>query len=90
MGIFLKKMFPEASIKFVPCIGGEEDCSHLFLECPFAQEIWASQQIPQADASLAVACWGSLWGGIISRVGEPEWLLAMLWAIWLHCNEIIF
>ena len=51
----------------VPCTvgapgdGGEEDCSHLFFECPFTQEIWASQPILRADVSSAEASWEPIW-----------------------------
>ena len=38
--VFWKKMVPEALTECIMCKGREEDCSRLFFECPFAQEIW--------------------------------------------------
>ena len=66
------------------CMGGEEDCSHLFFECPFAQEIWYTQNLFGVDVTSDGALWGSLKGGVFRRETEWERILAVLWAIWWH------
>ena len=38
-------MFLEALAECAMYIAGEEDCSHLCFECPFAQAVWASQMM---------------------------------------------
>ena len=43
--VFLKKMFPDASIECLMCRRGEEDCSHLFFECLLAHRIGTMQNI---------------------------------------------
>ena len=35
----------------IMCIGGEEDCSHLFIQWPFAKAIWDAQKMPRVDNS---------------------------------------
>ena len=60
---------------------GKEDCSCLFLECPFAWAIWATQKISWVDIKSEEAFWCSLKGGIYRRHMEGR-LFAVLWAIW--------
>ena len=70
---------------------GDEGCSHLFFECPFAQEIWTEQNIPGVDVTFTEALWGSQEGNI-KNGREAKWgrILAVLWVIWLHYNEVMF
>ena len=48
---FKKKIFLESLAECVLCTGAQEDCSHQFFECSFAEETWSSQPVSQADVS---------------------------------------
>ena len=76
-----------------------------FLEgSPLQWYIWTEERYPFSDWSdfkfqitnviSDGAFWGSLRGGIFRRIsdGEAEWgrIFAVLQAIWLHSNEVIF
>ena len=49
---------------------------HLFLHCPFARTIWATQGIPPVDSYRGKE--------------QGAQILAVLWAIWLNQNAVIF
>ena len=51
MSIPKEAMSLDNSAEGIMCIGGEEDCSHLFIHWPFAKAIWDAQKIPQVDNS---------------------------------------
>ena len=82
--VFRKKMFPDASTECVMCMGGEGDSAHLFFWCSFAQII----------SGVDVTSYRDFWGSPRVRVlrREAEWgrILAVLWAIWLHHDKVIF
>ena len=69
---------------------GSEDSEHLFFECPRAQAVWASQNIPYANITSGEAFWVAIQcGGPRGAVKQGRMFVA-LWAIWLHHNEAIF
>ena len=49
--VLRKTIYPDTSTDCVLCYGGEENCIHLFFQCPFTHKILATQQIPSMDAS---------------------------------------
>ena len=58
---------------------------------PIAQAIWAaSQKISRVAVTSAEAFWGSLTRGTHRREAEVRRLFAVLWALWLHNNKVIF
>ena len=70
------------------CREQEEDCEHLFFKCPIAIRIWASQRL--SDMTSSSVFWATLprWGrGQVANRGKR---FAMVWAIWLHRNEVVF
>ena len=68
----------------VLCTGGKEDCSHLLFERPFAREIWASLSISQAISLVRP------FGDLYSVASGAGMALAVLWADWLHCTEVVY
>ena len=42
------------------CVGVSKDCSHLFLECPFAQASWRAASSSSLDVSTAESFWYSI------------------------------
>lgn len=81
---------PEEDATCVLCEGGREDCSHLFFECPVAREVWTAEGCARVDPSSETTFWTSLRAGTYR--GEAEWqkLFAILWAIWIHRNDVVF
>ena len=73
-------MLQETSAECAMYTGGKEDCSHLFLECPFAHTIWASQSTSQVNFTSAEVFCGSLIGGAYRRDTEEGRLFAVLQA----------
>ena len=51
---FVALLYLDVLTECVMGTGGEEDCSQLFLECPFAQEIWTRQNISGVDITSQV------------------------------------
>ena len=49
--VLRKKMYLEESEDCVVCSKGEEDCKHLFFQCPMAHVIGVTQGIPWVDAT---------------------------------------
>ena len=41
-------LYLETSASCVLCSSGEEDCTHIFFECPFARMLWNQHTIPRA------------------------------------------
>ena len=67
-----------------------EDCSHLFFECPVAWAVWAAQSILLVVTLSEESFWDSLRRGAPKPVIECGRLFVFLWAIWLHCSEVVF
>ena len=88
---FCKRMFPEASLESAMCTGGEENCCHLFFECPFARAIWAKQKISWVDIThISRGLLGMDHGRCIQKTVEEGGFYTVLRALWLHRNNAIF
>ena len=72
------------------CGGGPEDCSHLFFQCPLAQEAWRGAAVARLSVTSEETFWNSLLGGSFRREADWRRIFATLWAIWIHRNEVIF
>ena len=85
-----QRMYPDSPENCPLRDGGFEDCSHLFFQCPLAQEVWWEAAVNRLSVTSEEAFWSSLSGGFFMR--EAEWgrIFATLWAIWTHRNEVIF
>ena len=83
-------IFPDAAADCVMCSGATEDCSHLFFECPTVQGVWTTTCPGGPDCTSADAFWQSMCQGPFRRATEWQTIFAILWAIWLHRNDIIF
>ena len=70
------------------CRAQEEDCEHLFFTCLSAIRIWASQGL--SDIMSSSVFWATL--PRRRRGHEADWgkRFAVLWAIWLQRNEVMF
>ena len=93
MHAFWKRMFPEASIEWAMCREGKEDSPHLRFKCLPIRAMWARQKTLWVDVTSEEAFWGShrgRGGGIYRRKAEEGMLFAVLLAIWLHHNTIVF
>ena len=67
-----------------------EDCSHLFFQCPLAQEAWRGAAVARLSVTSEETFWSSLLGGSFRREADWRRIFATLWAIWIHRNEVIF
>ena len=87
--VFWKKMYPDASDEFILCREGAEDCKHLFFHSPFACTIWDTQGAEPVEAIHEISFWALLQRGGYRRKKEGGQILSILWAIWLHWNEVM-
>ena len=81
---------PEASAVCPLCNEAEEDCSHLFFQCPLAQAAWWAAGVGHLDTSLGEEFWRSISGGVFRREADWQRIFATLWLVWLHQNQVIF
>ena len=81
---------PEAPAVCPLCNEAEEDCSHLFFQCPLAQAAWRAASVGHLETSSDEEFWRSISGGVFCR--EVDWrrIFATLWSVWLHQNQVIF
>ena len=83
-------MYLNASAECVLCREGKDDYKHLFFLCPFAYTIWASQDIITVEAIYETNFWDSIQQGSHQMEEDGGQILAVIWAIWLHQNEVMF
>ena len=69
------------------CGEQEEDCEHLFFQCPIAIRIWASQGLSEIKSSVF---WATIPRQRRGYEAERGRRFAVIWAIWLHRNEVVF
>ena len=70
------------------CGEQEEDCEHLFFQCPIAIRIWASQGLSEIKSSSVF--WATIPRRRRGYEAERGRRFAVIWAIWLHYNEVVF
>ena len=70
------------------CRAHDEDCEHLFFKCPIAIRIWASQGL--SDITSSSVFWATLPRQRRGHEAVRGKRFAVLWAIWLHRNEVMF
>ena len=70
------------------CRAQEEDCEHLFFKCLIAIRIWASQGL--LDITSSSVFWATLPRRRQGHEADRGRRFAVLWAIRLHCNEVMF
>ena len=70
------------------CRAQEEDYEHLFFKCPIAIRIWASQGLSVITSSSVF--WATLPRRRRGHEADQGKRFAVLWAIWLHRNEVMF
>ena len=76
-----QRMFPDSPISCPLCGGGPEDCSHLFFQCPLAQEAWRGAAVARLSVTSEETFWSSLLGGSFRREADWRRIFATLWAI---------
>ena len=86
--VFRKKMYSEILANCILLSGGEEDCTDLFFQCPFACMIWATQGVPSVDATYETTFRDSIQQCRLSPK-EGGRVLAVLWAIWLYRDVLL-
>ena len=70
------------------CGEHEEDCEHLFFKCPIAIRIWASQGLSEIKSSFVF--WATIPRRRRGHDAERGRRFVVIWAIWLHRNEVVF
>ena len=70
------------------CRAQEEDCEHLFFKCSIATRIWASQGLSAITSGSVF--WATLPRRRRGHEADRGKRFAVLWAIWLHRNEVMF
>ena len=70
------------------CREQEEDCEHLFFKCPIAIRIWANQGL--SDITLSFIFWATLRRSGRGQEADQGKRFAVVCALWLHCNEVVF
>ena len=88
--VIRRHIVPGAVVSCSLCAGEDKDCSHLFFTCPIVQEAWRTGGVAHLVASSDEVFWSSLIDGSFRRETDWRQAFAMLWAIWLHRNEVIF
>jgi len=71
------------------CASGEEDCHHLILSCPFANQAW---QALGMDATLGdvAKLWALPRPATIPTRHFDSFVLLICWNLWKHRNDVIF
>ena len=85
-----QRMFPDSPVSCPLCGRGPEDCSHLFFQCPLAQEAWRGATVARLSMTSEETFWSSLLEGSFRQEADWRRIFATLWAIWIHRNEVIF
>ena len=70
------------------CGEHEEDCEHLFFNCPIAIRNWASQGLSEITSSSVF--WATIPRQRRGHDAERGKIFAVVWAIWLHRNVVVF
>ena len=70
------------------CGEQEEDCEHLFFKCPIATRVWASQGLSEIKSSSVF--WATIPRRRRGHNADRGRRFAVVWAIWLHRNEVVF
>ena len=65
-----QRMLPDTLGSFPLCDGGAEDCSHLFFQCPLAQEAWRVATVVRLSVTSEEAFWSSLSGGFFRQEAD--------------------
>ena len=87
----LRQRFCPGTLTECPlCADVNEDCSHLFFECQYAQATWRAASTSNLDLSTAESFWSSIARGPFRCAAEWHTIFANLWAIWLHRNKVVF
>ena len=89
-GSFRQRFCPGTSAKCPLCADVNEDCSHLFFECQYAQATRRAASTSKLDLSTAESFWSSIARGPFKCAAEWHTFFANLWVIWLHRNEVVF
>ena len=80
-----RHLFSTGSTLCMLCREHEEDCEHLFFKCPIAIRIWTSQGL--SDITSSSVFWATIQR---RRRGQDADRFAVVWALWLHRNEVVF
>ena len=88
MRVRRRRFFPAESSTCMLCSEKEEDCEHLFFECPIARMVWASQGL--ADIKSSSVFWATIPRRNRGREADRGKRFAVVWGIWLHRNEVVF
>ena len=83
-----RHLFSTGSTLCMMCKEQEEDCEHLFFKCPIAKRIWASQGLSEITSSSVF--WVTLTRRGRGQEANRGKRFAVVWAIWLHRNEVVF
>ena len=70
------------------CREQEEDCEHLFFKCPIAIMISANQGLSAITSSSVF--WATIPRRRRGHEADRGKRFAVVWALWLHRNEVIF
>ena len=85
-----RQLYLGTSADCLLCSGVEEDCAHLFFECPFARTIWTRQPISRVNTTSEMSFWDLIRRSNYKKRADRVCILAVLWAIWLHWNDKLF
>ena len=83
-----RHLFSTRSALCMLCREQEEDCEHLFFKCPIAIRIWASQGL--SDTTSSSVFWATITRRRRGQEADRGKRFAVVWALWLHCNEVVF
>ena len=81
-------LFSTRSALCMLCREHEEDCEHLFFKCPIAIRTWASQGLSGITSSSVF--WATIPRRRQGHKADQGKRVAVVWAIWLHRNEVVF
>ena len=85
-----QRMAPESAADCVLCEANLENCEHLFVLCPISQAVWRLVDVARPTLTSLEDFWRSIEDGPYRRATEWNLIFAMLWAIWINRNEVIF
>ena len=81
---------PKAPVECPLCHVAQEDCCHLFLQCPLVQAAWRAAGGGHLVTTSDEEFWISVSGGTFRQEAEGRRIFATLWSVRLHCNQVIF
>ena len=87
--VFDKRLCLESSAECGLHSGAEEDCAHLFFECPFTRSVWDQQTSSRIDTTSKSSFWESFYKSGCRRE-DGVCIHMVLWATWLHRNDKVF